>query len=244
MAILALRTTVRSDGNGLKEVVYTPYSPEIDTWQVRKAGLDYLTGRIELARDDLTAKKVRLAGFHETGGAMPIEVSLVLSIIEHIDPGRFEHHKGDEIALVHEVLTIIGANTTRAYSYSKSSAGARGLFQLVPDTYRRLQERYRSAGLNRDFVSGCNDHTNAAKASLLLFNSDLSILPRKWLANAGKDGRSIGMYLAAAYNCGSKRVGKSARECKSQWTCLLPEETRVYLKKFDAVWNLRKALDK
>jgi hypothetical protein len=30
MAILALRTTVRS-GNGLKEVVYTPYSPEIDT---------------------------------------------------------------------------------------------------------------------------------------------------------------------------------------------------------------------
>ena len=30
MAILALRTTVRS-GNGLKEVIYTPYSPEIDT---------------------------------------------------------------------------------------------------------------------------------------------------------------------------------------------------------------------
>jgi len=243
MAILALRTTVRSE-NGLKEVVYTPYSPEIDTEKVRKAGLDYLMGRIELARDDLAAKKVRLAEFSETGDAMPIEVSLVLSIIEHIDPGRFEHYEGNEAALVHEVLATIGANTTTAYSYSKSSAGARGLFQLVHDTYRRLREKYRSAGLDKDFVSGCNDHANAAKASLLLFNSDLASLPRKWLTDAGKDGRSIGMYLAAAYNCGAKRVEKSARECKGQWTCLLPEETRIYLKKFDAVWNLRETLDR
>jgi hypothetical protein len=244
MAILALRTTVRSGKNGLKEVVYTPYSPEIDTWQVRQAGLDYLKGRIELARDDLLAKKVRLAGFHETGDTNPIEVSLVLSIIEHIDPDRFEHQQGNELALVHEVLTIIGANTTTAYSYSKSPAGARGLFQLMPDTYRRLREKYRSAELHKDFVSGCDDHTNAAKASLLLFDSDLATLPRRVLAAGQRDARSIGMYLAAAYNCGSARVGKSARECKNQWTCLLPEETKVYLKKFDAVWNLRKVLDR
>jgi Transglycosylase SLT domain len=223
--------------------VYTPYSPEIDTREVRKAGLDYLMGRIKLARNDLAAKKVRLAGLAQTGDTTPIEVSLVLSIIEHIDPGRFERRKGSDTALVHEVLTIIGANTTRAYSYSKSPAGARGLFQLVPDTYRRLQEKYRSAGLTTDFASGCSDHTNAAKASLLLFNSDLASLPKKWLRPGGKDGRSIGMYLAAAYNCGSKRVGKSARECKGQWTCRLPEETRVYLEKFAAVWNLRKVLD-
>jgi len=243
MAILALRTTVRSATDDLKEVVYTPYSPEIDTREIRKAGLDYLMERIKLARNDLAAKKVRLDGFAETGDTTPIEVSLVLSIIEHIDPGRFERRKDSEVALVHEVLTIIGANTTRAYSYSKSRAGAMGLFQLVPDTYRRLQEKYRSAGLTRDFAVGCSDHTNAAKASLLLFNSDLANLPRKWLRPGGKDGRSVGMYLAAAYNCGSKRVGKSTRECKGQWTCRLPEETRVYLEKFAAVWNLRKVLD-
>ena len=140
MAILALRTTVRSGVTGIKEVVYTPYSPEIDTKAVRKAGLDYLTGRIEFARNDLAAKKVRLAEFDMDDGT-PMEVSLVLSIIEHIDPVRFEQYKGNEIALVHEVLTIIGANTTEAYRYSRSSAGARGLFQLLPGTYRRLQER-------------------------------------------------------------------------------------------------------
>ena len=91
MAILALRTTVHS-GNGLKEVVYTPYSPEIDTKEVRKAGLDYLMGRITLAKNDLAAKRVRLAEF-ERGNGIPMEVSLVLSIIEHIDPVRFEHYQ-------------------------------------------------------------------------------------------------------------------------------------------------------
>ena len=119
-----------------------------------------------------------------------------------------------------------------------------GLFQFVPDTYRRLQEKYRSAGLTRDFVSGCSDHINAAKASLLLFNSDLASLPRKWCGPEEKMAGPSACILAAAYNCGPKRVEKSARECKGQWTCRLPEETRVYLEKFDAVWNLRKVLDK
>jgi hypothetical protein len=241
MAILALRTTVRS-GNGLKEVVYTPYSSEIDTKEVRKAGLDYLTGRITLARSDLAAKKVRLAEF-DTGDGTPMEVSLVLSIIEHIDPVRFERYRGNEIALVHEVLTIIGANTTEAYRYSKSSAGARGLFQFIPTTYKMLLERYRNAGLMRDFVSGSNDHVNAAKASLLLFNSDLASLPERLWSTARRDERSLGMFIAAAYNCGPKRVEKSARACKGQWTCRLPEETRVYLDKFNAVWSVRNALD-
>jgi len=242
MAILALRTTVHS-GNGLKEVVYTPYSPEIDTKEVRKAGLDYLMGRITLAKNDLAAKRVRLAEF-ERGNGIPMEVSLVLSIIEHIDPVRFEHYRGNEITLVHEVLTVIGANTTEAYRYSRSPAGAMGLFQFIPKTYERLFERYRSAGLTRDFVSGSTDHVNAAKASLLLFNSDLMSLPTRLWSATRRDGRSLGMFIAAAYNCGPERVEKSARACKGQWTCQLPEETRTYLRKFEIVWGVRNTLDK
>ena len=52
------------------------------------------------------------------------------------------------------------------------------------------------------------------------------------------------MYLAAAYNCGAGRVGKSARKCGNEWACRLPEETKVYLKKFDVVWDLRNVLDR
>ena len=246
MAVLALRTTVRSGKNSFREVVYTAYTPEIDTWQVRKAGLDYLAGQIELARGDLEARKVNLIGFDGPDDDIMLpEVALVLSIIEHIDPVRFKNcPEDDKIALVHEVLTIIGANTINAYAYSKSPAGARGLFQLVPDTYKRLRDKYPQAGLKKDFVLGCTDHLNAAKASLLLFDSDLADLPRERLSAIRKDARAAGMYLAAAYNCGAGRVGKSARKCGNEWACLLPEETKIYLKKFDVVWDLRNVLAK
>lgn len=246
MAVLALRTTVRSGPNSFKEVVYTPYSPGIDTRQIRKAGLDYLMQQIDVAHQDLKARNVSLAGFDGLfADTMATDVSLVLSIIEHIDPVRFKNcPQGEEGALVHEVLTIVGANTTEAYAYSKSTAGARGLFQLIPDTYRRLREKYPRAGLIKDFVSGCMDHSNAAKASMLLFDSDLADLPRERMADMRQNVRAIGMYLAAAYNCGAGRVQKSARVCKDNWTCRLPEETKLYLKKFDVVWDLRNALDK
>ena len=145
MAVLALRTAVRSGKNSFTEVVYTAYTPEIDTWQVRKAGLDYVAEQIELARRDLEARKVNLIGFDGPNDDIVLpEVALVLSIIEHIDPVRFKNcPEDDKIALVHEVLTIIGANTMNAYAYSKSPAGARGLFQLVPDTYKRLRANIR-----------------------------------------------------------------------------------------------------
>jgi hypothetical protein len=243
-AVLALRTTVRSGKNSFKEVVYTAYSPEIDTPQVRRDGLDYLMQQIDLAHKDLAARNVKLVGFDGLeADTMPAEVSLVLSIIEHIDPVRFMNcQEGKELALVHEVLTIVGANTTDAYAYSKSPAGARGLFQLIPDTYRRLRAKYPKAGLKEDFVSGCIDHVNAAKASLLLFNSDLADLPREQLSAMKQNGRAMGKYLAAAYNCGSGKVQKSARVCGDKWTCRLPEETKIYLKKFDVVWDLRETL--
>jgi hypothetical protein len=246
MAVLALRTMVHSDGKSYKEVVYTPYSPEIDTRQVRKAGLDYLMRQIECAYKDLRMRNVKLVGFRRLEAQVtPTEVALVLSIIEHIDPLRFKNcPEGHETALVHEVLALIGANTVNAYAYSKSPAGARGLFQFIPKTYRRVREKYPTAHLNGRFVPGCNDHVNAAKASLLLFDSDLGDVSRKWLFSLRKNVRAAGLYLAAAYNCGSKRVEESAKECGNQWTCRLPEETKTYLKKFDVVWDMRKTLDR
>jgi hypothetical protein len=145
------------------------------------------------------------------------------------------------MTLVREVLTIIGANTTNAYAYSRSPAGARGLFQFIPDTYKRIARRYPRAGLKMDFVEGCTDHVNAAKASLLLFDADLDSLPENRLATLRNNVHETGRYLAAAYNCGAKRVYRSAKNCRSTWTCQLPEETKIYLKKFDVVWQLSAA---
>jgi hypothetical protein len=246
MALLALRTTVRAEEKGHEEVVYTPYSPEIDTPEVREAGLSYLKEQIESARADLEDRNVTLKGFNILSEDFTAtELSLVLSIIEHIDPGRFENAPpGGETALVHEVLTIIGANTGNAYAYSKSSAGARGLFQFIPGTYNKMLRKYPNAGLYKSFVPGTKNHINAAKASILLFDSDLCDLPGEYLHSISRDVEAIGRYLAASYNCGSKRVERSLKNCAEGWTCLLPQETKTYLKKFDAVWNMRKPLNK
>ena len=246
MAVLALRTMVRCEEKGYKEVVYTPYSPEIDTPSLREDGLNYLKGQIESARADLEDRNVPLKGFEGVSGDVePTEISLVLSIIEHIDPMRFKNSPTDNpAALVHEVLTILGANMSDAYAYSRSNAGARGLFQFIPGTYEKILRKYREAGLDRDFVSGCSNHANMAKASLLLFDSDLNDLPSDHLRTIGDDVQAVGRYLAAAYNCGARRVEKSMRDCTDSWTCLLPEETKLYLKKFDAVWCMRQSLDR
>ena len=48
--------------------------------------------------------------------------------------------------LIHEVLTVIGANTVNAYAYSRSPAGAMGLFQIIPPTYKRLRNKYPRQG--------------------------------------------------------------------------------------------------
>jgi hypothetical protein len=238
MVLLALRTTVRANSKSFREVVYTPYSPLIDTPQVRRAGLDYLITQIELAHRDLERRQARLWGFERLSTDMPTDVSLVLSIIEHIDPVRFKAcPKGKEMDLVDEVLTVVGANTVNAYAYSRSPAGAMGLFQIIPATYEKLRRRYPQAGLTKDFIRGCTDHVNAAKASLLLFDSDLSDLPDEHVPLMTKDLRTTGTYLAAAYNCGSKRVERSARECGREWTCRLPLETKIYLDKFHTTWD-------
>ena len=246
MAVLALRTMVHGGEKGYEEVVYTPYSPAIDTRLIREDGLNYLKGRIESARADLEEKNVPLKGLEcVSGDVAPTEISLVLSIIEHIDPLRFKNSPpGGETLLVHEVLTIVGANMSDAYAYSRSPAGARGLFQFIPGTYEKILRKYREAGLDRNFVSGCSNHTNAAKASLLLFDSDLNDLPEEYLRGMASDVQAVGQYIAAAYNCGSKRVERSLMTCGDGWTCLLPEETKTYLRKFDAVWRMRESLEK
>ena len=236
---------VHREKKGYEEVIYTPYSPEIDRPQIRRDGLSYLKGQIESARAGLEEANVRLKGFDALPELFSLtDISLVLSIIEHIDPLRYKNcPPGEEATLVREVLTVIGANKAKAYAYSRSSAGARGLFQFIPGTYEKLLRKYPGARLEKNFVAGCTDHLNAAKASLLLFDSDLNDLPGEYLRAISQDVQAVGRYLAAAYNCGSRRVERSLRSCTDVWTCVLPEETRTYLRKFDSVWDMRTLLD-
>ena len=165
------------------------------------------------------------------------DVALTLAIIEHIDPRKFESGKYTVEQLIHETLVILGVNAQDAYRYSASKAGARGLFQFIPNTYRRIISLYPNAGLKRDFVQGMEDHENAAKASFLLFDADTQVL------NNGRRGQIInepyewGRFVASAYNCGSARTRGAMNAFGEQWPSRLPEETQIYLRKYEAVWK-------
>ena len=238
--VLALKRPVRSSG-GFTEVVYTPYSEGIDIPVVRKAGLDYLRNVIADAKNDLIRRRVSP---RSCNSFIDNDISVVLAIIEHIDPGKFLSGKYTPEKLINETLVILGTNKHNAYRYSRSKAGAMGLFQFMPGTYRRIANLYPQAGLNRDFVQGMEDHENAAKASFLLFDADMNVLNDTRKQRLLDDPAALGRYLASAYNCGPGRTRGSMNRHGDNWTLAIPSETQAYLQKFDATlgWYRTEAL--
>lgn len=231
--VLAIKRPVRH-GMSFKEVIYTPYSEDIDIQVVREAGLEYLRNVLKAAKDDLMKKGV----FPSCETSFADNISIALAIIEHIDPLRFDSGKYSAEKLINETLVILGTNKEKAYRFSTSTAGARGLFQFIPKTYKRIVDLYPQAGLYKDFTRGMEDHKNAAKASLLLFDADIRIM------NNGRSGQltaytpyEIGRLLASAYNCGSGRTKGAFEKHGDKWSLKIPPETQIYLKKFDAVWE-------
>jgi len=231
--VLALRRPVRH-GTGFKEVVYTPYSDGLDIPVVRVAGLEYLKEVLRAAKNDLIKRGVRPMSCDTF---VSDETSVALAIIEHIDPLRFESGKYTPEKLINEVLVILATNKQDAYRYSASKAGARGLFQFIPKTYKRMVQVYPQAGLNKDFVKGMEDHVNAAKASLLLFDADLRVINNGKKDQLMNDPQALGSFLASAYNCGSGRTRVAVERHGDNWHSNVPVETQIYLKKFDAVWE-------
>ncbi|MBI3654417.1 MAG: hypothetical protein HY231_25595 [Acidobacteria bacterium] len=207
--VLAVRYPVQNENNrfgsgaAVIQAIYTPFSPEIKTEEMVKEGLKIQADFIDKAYDRLKSREVMSAAFppQKVSTVIPKDILKILLLNEHIDPSFF---KSPMMArpLSEQVLTIIATNRERAYAYSVSSAGARGLVQMIPSTYRMLMNKYPLAGLNPDFSSGMVDPVNAIVAQILLCDSDWqSIASRKSIAK-----ENIGPFLAAAYNGGVGRV--------------------------------------
>ena len=231
--VLALKRAVRQ-GLSFREVVYTPYSEGLDIPEVRRAGFEYLKNVLARAKHDLIRKRVTPLS---APSFIADDVSLTLAIIEHIDPLKFESGEFTTEKLIHETLVILGTNKENAYRYSASKAGARGLFQFIPDTYRRITRLYPRAELKRDFIPGMEDHENAAKASFLLFDADMRILSDGEKEQILSEPQALGRFLASAYNCGSGKTKGMMDRHGENWCSRVPGETQIYLKKYDAVWE-------
>jgi hypothetical protein len=148
----------------------------------------------------------------KVSAVIPKNILKILLINEHIDPSFFKTSTMAR-SLSEQVLTIIATNRERAYAYSISSAGARGLVQMIPSTYRMLQIKYPLAGLNPDFSSGMVDPVNAIMAQILLCDADWQTISlRRTIAK-----ENIGPYLAAAYNGGVGRVLSILSDDEVSW---------------------------
>ena len=218
--VLAVKYPVMNDRNRFGEflpviqAVYTPFSPEIMTVDIIKEGIEVQDDLIDKAYRKLKGRHVYSAAFpgRKVTDVIPKDMLTILLLNEHIDPGEF-HSAASAPYLVKKVLTIIGANREKAYAYTISPAGAFGLVQMIPSTYRLLLSQYPTAGLNPSFASGMTDAVNAVMAQVLLCDADWETIRKFEDVPAEK----IGPYLAAAYNGGVGRVLSILKHDKSDW---------------------------
>ena len=218
--IVAVKYPVSNEGNRFGpgelviEAIYTPYSGEIKTEAVIKRGIDVQNGFIERAYKHLRDRGVLSRAFpgRRVVDVIPQDILRILLLNEHIDPGEF---KGAAVTkpLVDRVLTVIGTNRDKAYAYSISPAGARGLVQMIPSTYSLLLNRYSSAGLKSNFASAVSDPINAVMAQVLLCDSDWESIR----ARTDLPAERVGPYLAAAYNGGVGRVLTALSNDEMEW---------------------------
>ena len=131
----------------------------------------------------------------------------------------YENIKISEVVNKKFVKSIIDKESER-YVYAKSEVGARGLMQLMPDTWDAIGEE------SNFYTEAFNPHKNLEKGIKYLEKLNNYYCKRnhpKWNELSTKDKQSI---IAAAYNGGIGRL------IKNDWDISkMPLETQSYVKK-------------
>ncbi len=149
----------------------------------------------------------------------------------------------DAAGTIDRVYATIGLNPGAAYNYSRSSAGALGLFQFIPSTYNSLAKQ--GYGLKPNFEEGMRDHQNAMKAAAIYMDIILAQYPAAVRA-ANTDLKTF-EYIAAGYNGGYGRVKTAIQIWDDQIIGVLkPHEilkrSRLMPETIDYVKKLRNAI--
>ncbi len=207
---------------------YISTHPGLVTPEVVGAGRLYVRNTIELAREKLRAKGITI-------DPAVADIAERLATVEHVDHLRF---RTEEHAKVYDdIFTLFALNEGDTYRYAVSSAGAGGLVQMIPSTYRMVRSWHPGVGLNADFVNGMRDHANASQAMLLYMQrtwNDLAKSPA--VADAMLSGFATQKQLmAAGYNSNPARLPGYINRGGENWTNLIPRETKIYLQIYDSV---------
>ncbi|MEQ1644906.1 MAG: hypothetical protein ABL959_15765, partial [Pyrinomonadaceae bacterium] len=207
---------------------YISTHPGLVTPEVVGAGKMYVRNTIDIAREQLRQK------------GYPIQPKIAdmaerLATVEHVDHLRFrtEFHPN----IYNDIFTLYALNEGDTYRFSVSSAGAGGMVQMIPSTYRMVRSLYPNAGLHPDFVQGMRNHVNASQAMLLYMQmtwNDLIASPT--VSNALATGIARPEHLmAAGYNSNPAKLPGYINRGGADWTTLIPRETKIYLQIWDSL---------
>lgn len=198
-------------------VNYTPFSENLYNSSFKDElvleGKNHLLGKIDEAFADLKEKNVLSRAVPDKLIVDVISKKMLraLPLTEQIDPDDFKENNDKNIE---RVFIILGANKDRAYTASTSSTGAKGLTQVMPQTWKNLLRKYPAAKLPA-FSEGTRLHKESIKAAILYFDNSLYELykdiPKETIE------KEMHLILAAAYNGGEFRVKWAIQEFGDNW---------------------------
>jgi hypothetical protein len=225
---LIVQYPVIRDGKYMETAYYVSTHTGIVTPEVVSAGKLYVRNVIEIARDRLADKGINIQ-------PKVADIAERLATVEHVDHMRFKNESRPTI--YNDIFTLYALNEGQTYRYSVSSAGAGGMVQMIPATYRMMRSRYPGVGLMPDFVEGMRDHVNATQAMLLYMQmtwNDLVASPTIGNAIVNKIATQEQL-MAAGYNSNPARLAGYINRGGENWTNLIPNETKMYLQIYSSL---------
>ncbi len=231
----------------LEDVVYTPYSRLIHTPEIVAAGRKALDGMIDRAYEDLVARKVMSLTYRDRPlvDVIPKEFAKAIILIEHVSPAALVGTETPERA-VEQMYVTVAVNGDAAYAYSRSPAGAKGMVQFIPTTYKSMT-RFTGLGLDPNFETAMTKPVNAIKAEVAYLDTELASMPLSVRDLYNVDKFRVLEYLAAAYNGGGARVRTAIKYWGDGWsdqqaTNSLRNETIQYIKKLRAAKDILRSV--
>ena len=221
MPLLVQYPVVRN-GVYIETAYYISTHAGIVTPEVVSAGRLYVRNTIDAARENLKKKAIFIS-------PQVTDMAERLSIVEHVDHLRFR--KESHPVIYNDIFALYALNEGQTYRYSVSSAGAGGMVQMIPPTYRMVRARYPSVNLMPDFVEGMRNHLNASQAMLLYMQMTWDdLISSSTIYDAIENGIATPAELmSAGYNSNPARLAGYIKRGGANWRNLIPRETQIYL---------------
>jgi hypothetical protein len=225
---LLVQYPVVRNGQYMETAYYMSTHPGLVTPEVVNAGKYYVRNVVEIARDRLKEKGVTIQ-------PKVADIAERLAGVEHVDHDRFRNEPSQNV--FNDIYTLYALNEGQTYRYSVSSAGAGGMVQMIPATYRMVRGWQPNVPLNQDFVEGMRNHVNATQAMLIYMQRTWNdLISNPTIADAVASGIATQEQLmAAGYNSNPAKLAGYINRGGANWTALIPRETKIYLQIYDSM---------